>query len=283
MNNDIFPCIWFNQNGGEAAKFYISVFKNSKITIDTSMVVNIEIEGQKLMFLSVGPQFKPNQTLSLMLMCESHEEVEEYYNKLSENGKVMMGLDSYPWSEKYAWVEDQYGISWQLNYASEKATQKFSPVMMFTGNNAGKCREAISFYTEIFPNSKIEGIMDYPEGQGEPAGNIAHSQFQIDNFMMMAMDSSHDHKVHFTEGTSMVVMTDNQEETDFYWNKLSENGEESMCGWLKDQYGFSWQITPKRLIELTNNGNPETSKKAFDAMLKMKKIIIKDIEDAVNS
>lgn len=251
--------------------------------MDTTMVISIEIEGQKLMFLNGGPQFRPNQTLSLMLMCDSHEEVQNYYHRLSENGKVMMEIDTYPWSEKYAWVEDQFGISWQLFFTSEKAKQKFSPTMMFTGNNAGKCRQAIRFYTEIFPNSNIESIMEYQEGQGEPAGNIAHSQFQIDDYTMMAMDSSHDHNAQFSEGISMVIMTDSQEETDFYWSKLTENGEESRCGWLKDQYGFSWQITPKRLIELTNTDHPETNRKAFDAMLKMKKIIIKDIENAATS
>lgn len=283
MNNDIFPCIWFNQNGSEAAKFYTSIFKNSKITMDTSMVINVEIEGQKLMFLDAGPQFKPNLTVSLMMICDSKDEVEDYYQKLSENGKVMMELDSYPWSEKYAWVEDQFGISWQLYYSIEHFSQKFSPVMMFTGKNNGKCKEALGYYTSVFPNSKIEGVMEYPPGQGESEGNIGHSQFIIDGYTMMAMDSSHQHNFNFSEGTSMVVMTDDQEETDFYWNKLTENGEESMCGWLKDQYGFSWQITPKRLNELTNTDNPEKNKKAFDAMLKMKKIIIQDIEDAANS
>lgn len=283
MNNDIFPCIWFNQNGSEAAQFYTSVFKNSKIKTDTSMVVNIEIEGQKLMFLSVGPQFRPNQTFSLMVICNSYDEIDNYYNRLSENGKVMMEIDAYPWSERYAWVEDQYGISWQLYFSSEKIEQKFSPVMMFTGENAGKCREAIHFYTKIFPNANVDHITEYQDGQGEPKGNIAHAQFTINSYQMKAMDSSHDHKARFSEGTSMVVMTNNQEETDLYWNILTENGEESMCGWLKDQYGFSWQITPKRLIELTNTDNPEKNKKAFDAMLKMKKINIKDIEDAVNS
>lgn len=283
MNKDIFPCIWFNQNGSEAAKFYTAVFRNSKITMDTSMVVNLEIEGQKLMFLSVGPQFRPNLTVSLMLMCDSKDEVEEYYQKLSENGKIMMEIDAYPWSEKYAWVEDQFGISWQLYYSKEKFNQKFSLVLMFTGKNNGKCREAIEYYTSIFPNSNIEGVMNYPDGQGEPSENIAHSQFQIDQYTMMAMDSSHQHNFNFSEGTSIVVMTNDQEETDFYWNRLTEEGEESMCGWLKDRYGFSWQITPKRLIELTNTDNPEKNKKAFDAMLKMKKIIIKDIEDAINS
>ena len=283
MNNDIFPCIWFNQKGSEAAKFYTSVFKNSKITMDTSMVINIEIDGQKLMFLEAGPQFKPNLTVSLMMMCDTQDEVEAYYQKLSENGKVMMELDSYPWSEKYAWVEDQYGISWQLFYSKEKFDQKFSPVLMFTGQNNGKCREALDYYTSIFPNSRIESIMDYPAGQGEPEGNIGHSQFIINGYTMMAMDSSHQHNFNFSEGTSMVVMTDNQEETDFYWNKLTENGEESRCGWLKDKYGFSWQITPKRLIELTNTSDPANNKKAFDAMLKMNKIVIKDIQDAINS
>jgi len=282
MNNNIFPCFWFNQNGEEAAKFYISIFQNSKITVETPMVINIEIEGQKLMFLNGGSMFQPNLTLSLMMMCDSKEEAESYYKRLSEKGKVMMELDSYPWSESYAWVEDQYGISWQIYYTKEYK-QKFSPVMMFTGQNNGKCKEALDYYTSVFPNSNIESVMEYEEGQGDTAGNVAHSQFNINNYLMMAMDSSHDHKVNFTEGTSMTIMTKDQEETDYYWNEFTKEGQESMCGWLKDKYGFSWQIVPNRLIELTNTHEVERAQKAFGAMMKMKKIIIKDIEDAYNS
>ena len=246
------------------------------------MVINIEIEGQKLMLLNAEPMFQPNLTLSLMMMCDSKEEAESYYQKLSENGKVMMELDSYPWSESYAWVEDQYGISWQIYYTKEYK-QKFSPVMMFTGQNNGKCKEALDYYPSVFPNSKIESVMEYQEGQGDTAGNVAHSQFNINNYLMMAMDSSHDHKVNFTEGTSMTIMTKDQEETDYYWNEFTKEGQESMCGWLKDKYGFSWQIVPNRLIELTNTHEVERAQKAFGAMMKMKKIIIKDIEDAYNS
>lgn len=280
MNNNLFPCFWFNQNGAEAAEFYTSVFRNSKITVNTPMVINLEIEGQKLMLLNAGPQFKPNLCLSLMVTCNSKEEVESYYHRLSEKGKVMMELDAYPWSEKYAWVEDKYGISWQLYFNTEKPKQKISPVMMFTGKNAGKCKEALSYYTTIFPDSEIQGIMEYEEGQGDIAGNVAHSQFIINDYVMMAMDSSHDHKTNFTEGTSMTVMTKDQDETDYYWNEFTKEGEESMCGWLKDKYGFSWQIVPYRLIELTNTHEVEKNQNAFGAMLKMKKIIIKDIEDA---
>ncbi|OJX33927.1 MAG: hypothetical protein BGO86_01885 [Chryseobacterium sp. 36-9] len=280
MNNNIFPCFWFNQDGAEAAEFYTSVFRNCQITVNTPMVINIEIEGQKIMFLNAGPMFKPNVTLSLMVMCDSAEEVESYYHRLAEKGKVMMELDSYPWSEKYAWVQDQYGISWQLYFAAEKAKQKISPVMMFTGKNAGKCKEALDYYTTIFPDSEIEGIMEYEEGQGDVAGNVAHSQFIINGYVMMAMDSSHDHKADFTEGTSMTVMTKDQDETDYYWDEFTKEGQESMCGWLKDKYGFSWQIVPHRLIELTNTHEVEKAQKAFGAMMKMNKIIIKDIEDA---
>lgn len=283
MNNNIFPCFWFNQNGSEAAEFYTSIFRNSKVTVDTPMVINIEIEGQKLMFLNGGPMFQPNLTLSLMMMCDSKEETESYFKKLSENGKVMMTLDAYPWSESYAWVEDQYGISWQLYYSKEKYKQKFSPVMMFTGINNGNCKDALNYYTSIFPNSEIEGVMEYEEGQDDTPGNVAHSQFSINDYMMMAMDSSHNHNAGFTEGTSMTIMTKDQEETDYYWDLFTAEGEESMCGWLKDKYGFSWQIVPHRLIELTNTYEVEKAQKAFGAMMTMKKIIIKDIEDAYNS
>lgn len=282
MNNTIFPCFWFNQNGAEAARFYTSIFQNSNITVDTPMVVNIEIDGQKLMFLNGGPMFRPNLTLSLMMMCDSKEEAESYYEKLSVNAKIMMELGSYPWSESYAWLEDQYGISWQIYYSTEYK-QKFSPVMMFTGANNGKCKEALGYYTAIFPDSSIQNIMEYHEGQGDTAGNVAHSQFIIDNYLMMAMDSSHDHKVNFTEGTSMTIMTKDQEETDYYWKEFTKEGQESMCGWLKDKYGFSWQIVPHRVIELTNTHEVEKAQKAFGAMMKMKKISIKDIEDAYNS
>ncbi len=247
------------------------------------MVNNIEVEGQTLMFLNGGPMFRPNLTLSLMMMCQSREEAESYYKALSENGKVMMPLDSYPWSDCYAWVEDQYGISWQIYFTEEAYRQKFSPVMMFTGANNGKCKEAIDYYTNIFPDSTVGGIMEYTEGQGDTAGNVAHARFVINDYVMMAMDSSHDHKAQFSEGTSITIMTRDQEETDYYWNRLTAEGEESRCGWLKDKYGFSWQIVPHRLIELTNTHEVEKARKAFGAMMKMNKIIIRDIEDAYNS
>lgn len=280
MNRNIFPCIWFNGKGSEAVKFYAATFDNARVLHDSGMVVNWEADNCAFMHLDAGPMFKPNVSVSFMVMCESPEEVDRYWERLSQNGKVLMELNTYPWSEKYGWVEDQYGVSWQL-YLGDKAPQKFVPTLMFTGNQAGKAKEAMERYTRIFPNAKIDGVMEYKEGDGDVPGNVAHAQFYVNDYMLMAMDSSADHGVTFSEGISMVVMTDDQEETDHYWNELiADGGAESMCGWLKDPYGLSWQITPKRLIEMVSDPDREKAGRATEAMLKMKKIIIADLEAA---
>ena len=98
------------------------------------------------------------------------------------------------------------------------------------------------------------------------------------------MDNSYDHQFDFNEGISIVVMTENQEETDRYWNSLIANGgQESVCSWLKDPFGISWQIVPKILIKLMSDPDKDKGKKVMEAMMKMKKIIISDIEKAYHS
>ena len=284
MNNDIFPCLWCNGDAKEAAEFYCQVF-GGKITVDTPVVINIELFGQKLMLLNAGPQFEKNPSISFLINCASEEDVQHYWDMLSEGGMALMELDSYPWSKKYGWIKDKYGATWQL-YFGEMQDQKMVPTLMFMHKNNGKAMEAMEFYTSTFPESKIEGVLKYKDGgeNGENPENIQHAQFVINNYMLSCMDSSFDHKFDFNEGISLVTMTNDQKETDHLWNTLiSGGGRESMCGWLKDQYGVSWQIVPKRLIELMNDSNPEKSQKVVQAMLKMQKIVIADLEAAYNS
>ncbi|KUY31841.1 VOC family protein [Elizabethkingia ursingii] len=284
MNNDIFPCLWCNGDAKEAAEFYCQVF-GGKITVDTPVVINIELFGQKLMLLNAGPQFEKNPSISFLINCASEEDVQHYWDMLSEGGMALMELDSYPWSKKYGWIKDKYGATWQL-YFGEMQDQKMIPTLMFMHKNNGKAMEAMEFYTSTFPESKIEGVLKYKDGgeNGENPENVQHAQFVINNYMLSCMDSSFDHKFDFNEGISLVTMTNDQKETDHLWNTLiSGGGRESMCGWLKDQYGVSWQIVPKRLIELMNDSNPEKSQKVVQAMLKMQKIVIADLEAAYNS
>ncbi|RBI91333.1 VOC family protein [Elizabethkingia miricola] len=281
MNNDIFPCLWCNGDAKESAEFYCQVFGGT-ITVDTPVVINIDLFGQKVMLLNGGPQFEKNPSISFLINCASEEDVQHYWDKLSDGGTALMALDSYPWSKKYGWIKDKYGATWQL-YFGEMQEQRLVPTLMFMHQNNGK---AMEFYTNTFPDSKIEGILKYKDGgeNGENPENVQHAQFIINNYTLSCMDSSFDHKFDFNEGISLVMMTNDQKETDHLWNTLiSGGGRESMCGWLKDQYGVSWQIVPKRLIELMNDTDPAKSQKVVQAMLKMQKIIIADLEAAYNS
>lgn len=287
MNNKIFPCLWFDGNGNEAAKFYTETFAG-KITVDTPVVINYELFGQKMMILNAGPQFEKNASVSFMVLCETEEEVEKYWKPLSEGGIILMKLGEYPWSKKYGWVRDRFGVTWQVYLGEKQGGQKIIPTLMFIHENNGKALEAMQLYTKIFPNSKIGKILTYGEGVGnethEIPENVQHAHFEIDNYSFFCMDNSYDHKFDFNEGISMVVMTENQEETDHLWNSLTaDGGRVSMCGWLKDKFGFSWQIVPKKLIELMNDGDRMKGQKVVEAMMKMQKIVIADLEQAYHS
>jgi predicted 3-demethylubiquinone-9 3-methyltransferase (glyoxalase superfamily) len=147
---------------------------------------------------------------------------------------------------------------------------------MFTGVNNGKAEEAVGFYTSVFPGSQPRGMMRYTGAEGEVAGNIQHGEFTIKDYLLMIMDSTGPHTFGFTEGLSLTVLCDDQDEIDSYWSSLiSGGGEESMCGWLKDRYGVSWQIVPSVLDSLIAR-----SPRVMEELLKMKKLDIRKLTEA---
>ncbi|RNI33849.1 VOC family protein [Hanamia caeni] len=277
MNNQLYPCLWFDGKAKEAATFYSSVFDNSKIISENPIVVMFELDGVLFMGLNGGPTFKINPSISFFVFCESEEEVEQKWKLLSEGGGVMMALDKYPWNDKYGWCADKYGVNWQLMLGPD-AKQKIVPSFMFTQGQSGKAGEAINFYTSLFENSEIQLINRYGKGEGDVEGNINHARFTLNGQEFAGMESSLPHQFTFNEGVSIVVPCDNQEEIDFYWNKLTEGGEESQCGWLKDKYGVSWQIVPAMLGKLIND--PEKSKRVMDVVMKSVKFNISELENA---
>lgn len=133
--------LWFDKEAKEAAEFYTSIFKDSKIKNTTKLdgtpsgavdIVTIELSGQEFTLLSAGPLFKFNPTVSFLIACISKEEVDILWEKLSKSGKIFMELGDYPFSERYGWVQDKYGISWQIMFMGErKITQKITPTLMF--------------------------------------------------------------------------------------------------------------------------------------------------------
>ncbi|MDN3692699.1 VOC family protein [Chryseobacterium tructae] len=288
MNKDIFPCLWYDGDAKQSAEFYCKVF-GGEVAVDTPMVMNIDLFGQRFMLLNGGAQFKKNPSISFMVICDTEDEVQKYWDQLVDGGMALMELGSYSWSKKYGWVQDKFGVTWQLFLGEKAQEQKIVPTLMFIHENNGKAKEAMELYTQTFPNSKIGNILKYGEGSEghpitEPADHVQHANFVIDGYSLFCMDNSYDHQFDFNEGISMVIMTDDQQQTDTYWNALTANGgKESMCGWLKDKYGLSWQIVPKKLIQLMNDPNQEKAYKVVQAMMKMQKIIIQDLEDAYNS
>lgn len=287
----IIPHLWFDKEAESAAKFYESVFKNTKImnryTIsDTpsgdAELINLEVEGLQMMFISAGPYFKINPSISFMVNCETKEEVHAYYDKLSQGGFVMMPLGDYPFSSLYAWVADAFGVSWQLIYSDQvKPKQKITPTLMFVGEQCGKAEEATDFYVSLFS----DGIALEPEYYGEgmapnqPNG-VKQRHFRLQNQWFSAMDSAYDHGFTFNEAISLIVECETQEEIDFLWSALSSVPEAEQCGWLKDRFGLSWQINPTVMHMLMATADAEGLARVTKTMLSMKKFNIAELEAA---
>ncbi|WP_421799368.1 VOC family protein [Haliscomenobacter sp.] len=274
MQNKIYPCLWFDGQAKAAAEFYCSVFGDGKITTNSGMVVNFELSGQKFMGLNGGPQFKINPSISFYVVCESEAEIDATWTQLSNGGMVMMPLGKYAWSEKYGWLQDQYGVSWQLTLGKlEDVGQKFTPLIMFANEQFGKAEAAINAYSSLFPESSLVGIARFEEGEPSP-GMIKHAQFKLHDQVFMVMDAPGTHNFNFNEGLSLVVDCQGQEEVDHYWNGFTAKGEESMCAWLKDEFGVSWQIVPRELMFALADPDPDAAQYAMNALFQMRKIEI---------
>ena len=280
MKEKITPCLWFNAQAKEAATLYCSIFADAKIASQSPIVTEINVSGQSITLLDGGPMYQPNPSISFYYICDTEQECERIWNAFNTEGTVMMPLDKYPWSEKYGWITDKYGISWQLDLGKvSEVGQKITPCLMFTGKQYGRADEAITFYSSVFKNTKVDGILRYTANElPDKEGKVKHAQISLNDQKFMLMESAMPHHFTFSEGVSLTIHCKTQEEIDYYWEKLTESGEESMCGWLKDKFGVSWQIIPTLLGKLMND--PATAGKAAQAFMAMRKLNIEQIVQA---
>jgi predicted 3-demethylubiquinone-9 3-methyltransferase (glyoxalase superfamily) len=214
--------------------------------------------------------------------CKSIEEVNTIWEKLSPGGTVLMELGAYPFSERYGWVQDKYGLSWQIIYSSAAdLVQKITPVMMFVGNVCGKAEEAVNFWTSTFRQSKVDSILHYGKGeQPDKEGTLKYAAFSLYGQAFGAMDSAHEHQFMFNEAISFIVNCDTQEEIDYYWERLSAVPEAEQCGWLKDKYGVSWQVVPVGMGKMLGGNDREKIDRVTQAFLIMKKIDLAKLQEA---
>lgn len=284
--------LWFDTQAKEAAEFYTKIFPDSKIKTEITLedtpsgTVNsqiIDLCGQEFYLLSAGPYFKFNPSISFMVACKTVEEVQELWAQLSEGGKILMELGEYDFSKQYGWIEDKYGVSWQISQSDDESKQRITPTLLFVGDVCGKAEEAMNFYTSVFDDSELDesSIFRYSNDDGpNKEGTVKYGPFKISGVNFTAMDSAADHKFSFSEAISFMVYCNSQEEIDYFWEKLSAVPEAEQCGWLKDQFGVSWQIVTPRLDEMTQSEDKEKVSRVTKAFLSMKKFDLAELERA---
>ena len=286
----IVPHLWYDKEAQEAALFYVSLFEKSKLVstkviknpppFDDAELVSFELAGQQFMAISAGPYFKFNPSISLMVACSTSEEVDRMWEALSEGGTELMALGEYPFSNRYAWVQDRYGLSWQLMLIDGGLeVQKITPNLLFSDGSCGKAEEAIRYYAEVFENTEIGQISRYTEGEAQSAkAKVNFAAFKLDSIALSAMDNGYDVDYTFNEAFSLIVNCKDQNEIDYFWEKLSAVPEAENCGWCKDQFGVSWQVLPSTWEEILFGGSEEQVQKVTEAFLKMKKFDLKALE-----
>ena len=278
--------IWFKDQAEEAAKLYTSGIKNSKIVSTMPgpggkpMGVTVSLDGRELILFNGGPLYNPTASISFTLYCASEEEIDGVWKVLSDGGKVIMELAQYPWAKKYSWVEDKFGVSWQLTFSQER--RPVTPSFLFNAAQQGKAEEAINLWTSQFPNSTINFISRYEAGEPGPLGQIKFCSFTLEGLDFIAMDSGHPMDVPFTPGISMFINCQAQDEVDHLWDKLAEGGRHDRCGWLQDKFGVSWQVVPTELGRLLGDKDPAKAGRVMQAMLKMTKLDIQALQDAAD-
>lgn len=298
MAHKIVPHLWFDTEANEASEFYTSIFPDSKITSGATLhdtpsgdtpMVSFELAGHPFMAISAGPLFKFNPSVSFMVNFDpsrdpnARENIDRVWERLSEGGVALMPLQEYPFSKRFGWIQDKYGLSWQLILTDPEGEERpvIMPALMFVGDVAGRAEEAINFYLSVFKDSRLGTLVHYGPGQEpEKEGSVMFADFRLLDQWFVANDSAYEHQFSFNEAISIMVKCEDQQEIDYYWERLSAVPEAEQCGWLKDRFGVSWQIVPTAMDEMMGSANEEQMRRVTEAFLKMKKFDLAELQRA---
>jgi len=299
MSQKIVPNIWCDHTAGEAGEFYAGILPHTTARVSATypddvaewqaefagkpLTVELDVDGYQLTVINAGSEFRPNPSLSFMLNFDpvrfdgdrdaARASLDAVWSALAEGGQVRMELGEYPYSPRYGWVEDRFGVNWQLILTSPEGDSRpfLVPALLFTGASDGKAREAAQFYSSLFPDSGAGFVAVHgPQSAYATPGTVMFGEFRLAGQWFAMMDGGPDHDFAFDCGISLEVRVADQDELDHYWDALSAVPDAEMCGWLADKYGVSWQIIPENLGELMKRPG------AYAKMMEMKKLIIDD-------
>ncbi|OFK72451.1 MULTISPECIES: VOC family protein [Rothia] len=264
MDQVITPAIWCDGTADEAAQFYADVFRDASIAEQApGIAATVSIHGFRLSLINGGNQYAPNPSISCILNFDpllfggeeqARTYLDELYKRLSTGG-VLMELGEYPFSPRYAWVRDRFGMTWQLMLTDPDGDPRpfIIPSFMFGGTNHAHAEEATDAWITLFDNSRRGALYRYEEGGPLDAGTVMFTDFTLRGTWMAATDSGAFHDFTFTPGVSIIVSCRDQEEIDRYWAGLSAVPEVERCGWCIDRWGVSWQVVPHNIAELMAN------------------------------
>lgn len=269
----IVPNLWFDHTAEEAAQFYTSVFPNSRI-VDVQrypedglpdfqkefagqpVTVEFDLGGYRMVGINAGPEFRPNPSVSFFVNFDpsvddhAREHLDELWAALTAEGSVLAPLQEYPYSQRYGWVEDKWGVSWQLMLTNPDGEPRpfIIPSLMFGSTVQGRAKEAVDYYLALF-DGRPGTIAAYPAESAPMSGQIMFADFQLLGQWLAVMDAA-DQDFTFTPGVSLLVYCHGQDELDRWWAELSAVPEAEQCGWCQDKFGLSWQLVPDNLDEL---------------------------------
>ena len=287
----ITPHLWFDKEAKEAAEFYTSIFKDSRIEDTATLqntpsgtvdILSLELLGQDFRLINAGPLFKFTPAVSFLVACETKKEFDALWNELSKGGSALMELGDYPFSERYGWTQDRFGLSWQVMFMGDgKVQPRITPTLMFVGAQCGRAEEAVNFYSSVFHDAKVDHILRYgKDDKPDKEGTIKHAGVSLEGESFAVMDSARAHNFTFNEAISFMVHCDTQERIDYFWSKLSAEPKAEQCGWLKDKFGLSWQIVPTAMDEMLRDKDESKLARVTEAFLKMKKFDIAQLREA---
>lgn len=307
----IIPNIWCNENAEEVGTFYAAAFNGiapggSSSSVEarypgaedgladfqlglagSPLTVAVEIAGARLTLINADDTFAPNPSISFMLnfdplFFDGSEEtararIDQLWATLADGGTTLMPLGEHPFSAHYGWVQDRFGVSWQLMLTDPRGEPRpfLIPSLLFGGTAQNRAAEAVDHYVSVFQATGTDAALGnrvfYPDAKGPVTPeSVMFSDFRVGDEWLVAMDSGVEQPFSFGGGVSFEVACRDQVEIDQLWDALSTVPEAEQCGWLADFAGVSWQIVPENMSELMERPN------AYAKMMDMKKLVIAD-------
>lgn len=278
------PCLWFDSEALEAAELYLDAFEEGALgTIShyvddlhkpkgTILTVEFTIANQTFLGLNGGTEFQFTPAISFFVDCETDEQFTRVWTTLIRQGKKLMPVQEYPFSKKFGWLEDKYGVSWQINLSGKK--QSIAPAFMFHDDAYKKAEEAMNFWMDTFGNAQIESY------ERNEDCSIKQALFSIHGQPFRVMDNAMHHEFDFSMATSFSVDCKDQQEIDYLWERLTTDGKEWPCGWMEDKYGICWQTGGVLLEKYTDTTDVKRANRVMQAMYQMKKIDLSILKEA---